>query len=217
MKKIAIFNNKGGVAKTTSVINIAYNMNKKGLKILIVDCDITQRNSFNFFLGEEEKEIKKTKYENIYNTMWVGYEELTENKLNQFDYILFDMPPTISDEVEDIIKKVDRVYVPMQIGSFELSGLMNVLSLCEENLGGVFITMFERVPIIENLLPDVKKSLGDKLLEHIIPFSSSVRTSQLYGMPLEEYFTENGVPKGKAWKVVDAYASLTDEILEREV
>ena len=30
MRKIALYNNKGGVAKTTSVINLAYSMQKTG-------------------------------------------------------------------------------------------------------------------------------------------------------------------------------------------
>ena len=40
MKTIAVYNNKGGVSKTTTVINVAYTlaetMNKK---VLVVDCD----------------------------------------------------------------------------------------------------------------------------------------------------------------------------------
>ena len=47
-KKIGIYNNKGGVAKTTSVINLAYAFSKKGKRILVVDCD-NQQNCFSFF------------------------------------------------------------------------------------------------------------------------------------------------------------------------
>ena len=51
-KKIRIFNNKGGVAKTTSVINIAYSLHKADKKVLVVDCD-TQENCFDFFFLEK--------------------------------------------------------------------------------------------------------------------------------------------------------------------
>ena len=44
-KRIALYNNKGGVAKTTSIINLAYSIQKTGKKILVVDCD-TQENCF---------------------------------------------------------------------------------------------------------------------------------------------------------------------------
>lgn len=39
MRTIAIINLKGGVAKTTSSINIAYILNQKGYKVLLVDND----------------------------------------------------------------------------------------------------------------------------------------------------------------------------------
>ena len=39
MRTIAIINLKGGVAKTTSSINIAYILMRKGYKVLLVDND----------------------------------------------------------------------------------------------------------------------------------------------------------------------------------
>ncbi|QGT99767.1 Chromosome (plasmid) partitioning protein ParA [Candidatus Syntrophocurvum alkaliphilum] len=39
MRKIAISNQKGGTGKTTSTINIAYGLQKKGQKVLVIDLD----------------------------------------------------------------------------------------------------------------------------------------------------------------------------------
>jgi len=39
MKKIAIINLKGGVAKTTTVANFAANLVKSNHRVLLVDCD----------------------------------------------------------------------------------------------------------------------------------------------------------------------------------
>ena len=39
MKKISIFNQKGGVGKTTSVVNIAVAINKLKKKVLVIDMD----------------------------------------------------------------------------------------------------------------------------------------------------------------------------------
>ena len=58
MKKICIYNNKGGVAKTTSVINVAYALHKAGKKVLVVDCDM-QQNSYNFFLKNKAGYFKR--------------------------------------------------------------------------------------------------------------------------------------------------------------
>lgn len=49
MKSIAFYNNKGGVAKTTSVLNVAYIIGEVyKCKVLVVDCD-GQQNASRFF------------------------------------------------------------------------------------------------------------------------------------------------------------------------
>ena len=39
MKRISVINEKGGVGKTTTVINLCYGLAQKGLKVLVVDLD----------------------------------------------------------------------------------------------------------------------------------------------------------------------------------
>ena len=48
MKSIALYNNKGGVGKTTSTINISQQLALKGKTVLVVDLD-GQANSSRFF------------------------------------------------------------------------------------------------------------------------------------------------------------------------
>ena len=98
-KTIGIFNNKGGVAKTTSIINLAYSMQKNGHKVLVVDCD-TQENCFSFFLtGRMTDMILPTDYENISHTTWSRYLTIPEEVKETYRYILFDLPPTLTDDV----------------------------------------------------------------------------------------------------------------------
>ncbi len=52
MKIITMYNNKGGVGKTTSVINIAFSLSTMGKKVLVMDFD-EQKNSSRFFLDEK--------------------------------------------------------------------------------------------------------------------------------------------------------------------
>lgn len=64
MKKIFAFcNQKGGVGKTTSVVNISAALSKKGYKVLIIDLD-SQANATSG-VGEEKPEIESTSYQLI--------------------------------------------------------------------------------------------------------------------------------------------------------
>ncbi len=60
-KAIAIFNQKGGVGKTTTNINLAACLTKKGKKILVLDID-PQGNTTSG-LGIEKKALKKSSYD----------------------------------------------------------------------------------------------------------------------------------------------------------
>lgn len=47
MKMIACYNNKGGVGKSTIVLNVAYSLAKQGKRVLVMDCD-GQQNAARF-------------------------------------------------------------------------------------------------------------------------------------------------------------------------
>ncbi len=71
MKTIAIYHNKGGVGKTTTVINLAAAMIRKGLRILIIDLDSQANTTFAAGLMKFETEEEDTlKDSNIYNVLY---------------------------------------------------------------------------------------------------------------------------------------------------
>lgn len=209
--KIAIYNNKGGVAKTTSVINLAYCLSTHGKRVLVVDCD-TQENCFSFFLSNRSADaILHTDYDKIDHTTWFRYMQL--NHAPVYDYIIFDMPPLLSEEVREIIRQCDTVYVPTILGEFEISGLKKVTDACGTKLGGIFVTMYQ--PQIDaEIIEEFRRILSSRLMTTVIPFSKTVRESQKAALPIEAYFKERGVPKTKnTWKIVTAYEELTKEIM----
>lgn len=64
MKMIAFFNNKGGVGKTTSAINVAYSLAEKENKVLVVDCD-GQGNISRFFSDKKPMLFVEDCFENF--------------------------------------------------------------------------------------------------------------------------------------------------------
>lgn len=214
--KIAIFNNKGGVGKTTSVVNIAYNLVKLGKKILVVDCD-SQKNSFGFLFQSREKELFSTKYPNMQLAIWNDVKNNIADKQG-YDYVIFDLPPTITDEVKEIISFSNSVFVPCALRAFEIQGLQNVTDEINRQgakLGGIFATMFTKRTDTKELT-QIQNILKNRLLDSIIPYSPSVYESQKLGLSIEEYFIEKKLPNTKTVRKVSyAYEDLTNEILKR--
>lgn len=48
MKTIAVYNHKGGIGKTVTAVNFAYNLTEKGYRVLVIDMD-PQGNASSFF------------------------------------------------------------------------------------------------------------------------------------------------------------------------
>lgn len=75
MRKITIFNHKGGVGKTTLVVNLADALADMGYRILVMDadpqCNLSafhlSENDLDHFLGESEIEEA-----DAFNTLWAG-------------------------------------------------------------------------------------------------------------------------------------------------
>lgn len=208
--KIGCYNHKGGCTKSTSVINVAYNLQKLGLSVLVVDCD-SQLNSFSFFQSGQLA---------VSNATWQTYNNALNEKLTMnYDYILFDLPPAMSDEVKAIIRHCDVVFVPIILGYFEVAGLSDVTAEIQNQgtkLGGVFVSMFSDQNNDAQMITELRSILKNRLMNTIVPYSKTVRESQKAELAVEELFIKNGVPPNpQSWKIVRAYEALTNEIMER--
>lgn len=156
MKKIAIFNHKGGVSKTTTAFNIGWKLAKKGKKVLLVDAD-SQCNLSLYSLGNE-------KFDAFYSS---------ENRNNIKDALepAFKSKPRLIDAIDCIqIPNNYNLYLlpgnldlsecEVQLGlSFQLTDSVGAL----ENLPGSFNYLFEKVASrydIEYVIIDMNPSLS---------------------------------------------------------
>ena len=157
MKIIAITNQKGGVGKTTTAINLGASLAVFGKKVLIVDID-PQANAtsglnaerevciYHALIGKKNLQslITPTEMENLFiipsNISLIGAEiELKnlENKekilrkllkeLKGFDYVLVDCPPSLGFLTINALVAANSVLVPVQCEYFAMEGLAQLL------------------------------------------------------------------------------------------
>ena len=163
MKSIAIYNNKGGCGKSTSVINLAYQFSLDS-KVLVIDTD-GQSNTSQFFLDEPKSGLEKvllgqsktvsaenTRYTNLdvisataaINNVVSAFSGFAEKKQHDiadrlvnsdsgYDYVLVDLPPTMNDVTRQIITACDYVFVPVELGTFAIQGIPNVTDVISKN------------------------------------------------------------------------------------
>ena len=134
---IAIYNIKGGVGKTTTTINLAFNASKKD-KVLVWDLD--PQGASTFYLEKKVKDknllkkaqkkglskfIKKTSFTNIdiipadlslkdidkYLKNDKAFKKLLKS-IDGYKYIFIDSPPTLSTISQNIFKASDVVIIP---------------------------------------------------------------------------------------------------------
>ncbi len=159
MKALAFYNNKGGVGKTTSVINIAYQL-ATDKKVLVVDLD-GQSNCSRFFVNEPKAGIENaltnstvasvssTRYPNIdiitatsalNDIVSIFYalpkerqlenaEKLIRGTGERYDYVLVDLPPALNKITESVISVCDYVFVPIELGTFAVQGIPTVTQI----------------------------------------------------------------------------------------
>jgi chromosome partitioning protein len=160
-KTLAIFNQKGGVAKTTTTINLGWALISKKQKVLMIDFD--PQGHLSKAMQIEPELIKYTAYDvlhgiNIKSALLSDQEyfyflpcdinlsaaeeelknkqytlqKLLEAVRNDFDYILIDCPPSLGNLSINALCASDGVLVPMQTDYLAWCGFELLMSTYEK-------------------------------------------------------------------------------------
>lgn len=164
-RKIAVFNQKGGVGKTTTVINLADALANKGHRVLILDLD-PQGNAtsglnvdkdrdhmiYDFLLGDEGDfivPIKKNldiipsgatlagiEIEFARRDGWQTVLKEDMAQLEGYDYIVMDCPPSLGILSILALTAADGILIPVQCEYYALEGLSQLMESIQLVRGG---------------------------------------------------------------------------------
>ena len=247
-KTIAFANQKGGVGKTTSCVNLCCALRQLGKSVLLVDGDpqgnassgmgvpkSTRPNTYDMLVGGVAAAdcVVHTEYGDVIPTgkeLAAASVELIGSERREFvmkdalmtlysdyDYILIDCPPSLELLTVNALVAADSVLIPMQCEYYALEGiadLMTSIRLCKKRLNrrleveGIVLTMYDaRMNLTNQVADELRRYLGDKVYETVIPRSVRLSEAPSHGVP--------GVLYDRANKGSRAYMELAEELLRR--
>lgn len=170
MKSIAFYNNKGGVGKTTSVINIAYQL-AADKKILVVDLD-GQANSSRFFADEPKAGLEQALTKSMVSpdialcpTRYPNIDIITATPaLNDIVSIFYALPVEQqrenAEELLDFGDKYDYVLVDLPPALNKITE--SVIGACDWVFVPIELGTFaiQGIPTVTNLIADCGAKFG---------------------------------------------------------
>jgi len=257
---LVVANQKGGVGKTTTAINLGTALAAVGEQVLVIDLD--PQGNASTGLGIDRKSRAVSTYDVLLGEAslddaaiatavprlaiapstldLLGVElEIAGDKDRAFrlkralaehaaadrrpegkhyTYILIDCPPSLNLLTINALASANAVLVPLQCEFFALEGLSQLLSTVEQvrknlnpalTIHGVVLTMYDaRNNLATQVVADVRRFMGDKVYETIIPRNVRISEAPSYGKPVLLYDLKCSGSQ--------AYLKLASEVIERE-
>jgi chromosome partitioning protein len=159
---ISVLNHKGGVGKTTSVVNIGAALHRLGKRILLIDLDPQANLTYHLFnqpvgeitiyqalLGDISLPITEIKpgFDLVVSTLDLsGVEidlhnepgreyilrELIAPFVKDYDYILIDCPPSLGLLTIMALSTSTRTIIPVEAGTFAMVGMTKLFEIIDK-------------------------------------------------------------------------------------
>ena len=118
-KYISTLQLKGGVGKSTIIINLCGYLVSKGFKVLTVDADMQQGTLTAWSaMFQQNNDVPNYEHASAYNMQEML--EILEQAESEFDFILTDQPPRIAEIMKALVLVSDLVLVPLNVTSPEI-------------------------------------------------------------------------------------------------
>jgi chromosome partitioning protein len=248
MKRIAVINQKGGVGKTTTTVNLGGALAMRGYRVLMLDMDpqanltvhVDKRpdlesNTMTNLLVEDAPLAGLVQPATLPNlsvvpadTSLAGVEQVLANRIGRetilrealdafpgakdFDFVLFDCPPSLGVLSANALVAADHVVIPMQAEYLSLQGmakLMEVIQLVQKRLNPqlqiacVLPCMLDaRTNLSTEVLREIDTHFGPLLTKSRIRNNVKLAEAPSFGRTIFEH-----APDSKGAKDYDAFAS----------
>ena len=219
-KIIALANQKGGVGKTTTTINLAASLANassglgvdiKQSECTIYECIIDRANVQDAIHDTEIDSLKvisshinlvgaEIEMLNLKNREKILKEVLTPLK-EEYDYILIDCSPSLGLITINALTAADSVIIPVQAEYFALEGiskLLNTIKIIKSKLNpaleieGFLLTMYDsRLRQANQIYDEVKRHFQELVFKTVIQRNVKLSEAPSYGLPTILYDAES--------------------------
>ena len=209
---IAIVNQKGGVGKTTTAVNLTAALAATGARVLLCDFDPQANATSGLGLAGATVEligVDKREYQ-LKNAL--------EPLRAAYDYIFIDCPPSLELLTLNALCAADSVLIPVQCEYYALEGLsdlMGTLRAIKRRLNpkisvfGVLLTMYDgRTNFSNQVAQEVRRHFPGKVYANAIPRNVRLAEAPSHGLPVIAYDRSS---RGAA-----AYLAVAEEIRRKD-
>ena len=211
---LCVANQKGGVGKTTTAINLAAGLARSGSRTLLIDLD-PQCNASSG-LGRSFQDVDALARSDESEAQLLRQHLLRE--LEGYDFVLIDCPPSLGTLTQTALSASTEVLMPIQCEYFAMEGLTQMIQVIRGvmqrfpgrlEFGGIVLTMYEAaLELTHEVDAEVRDFFGEIVFGTVVPRDVAVAEAPSHAASVLDY-----APRSRGAR---AYIELCMEVLERE-